>query len=240
MLISQTKHFWASPGVLLVGLILVVSVAVTLVAPLDSGMGDVQRVLYVHVSVAWLSLLSFLVMAGTGIQYLRHRDLPWDAWSHAAAEIGWLCSSLTLLSGSMWAHEAWGTWWTWDPRLTTSFILWMFYSGCLIVRESLTDTHHRARICAVLAVVGLLDVPLVTMATRWFRGVHPVSPEMEPLMRIVLATTVVAFTVFFFALLVRRQKQLWLKSQLNDLIRETETTRISSPTQDSPTQDRSC
>ena len=231
MSIPRTKTPWAGalPGVLLVGLMLIVNVAVALVAPRDDGMGDAQRVLYVHVSVAWLSLLSFVLMAATGIQYLRHRDLAWDAWSHAAGELGWLCCSLTLLSGSMWAHEAWGTWWTWDPRLTTAFILWLFYSGCLMVRESVKDTHRRARVCAVLATVGVLDVPLVIMATRWFRGIHPVSPEMEPTMRVVLAITVLCFTAFFSVLLVRRQMQLRLKNELNDLMRETDEEHLSAP-----------
>lgn len=234
MSIPRTKTLGAValPGSLLVGLMLVVNVAVTIVAPTDNIMGDGQRILYVHVSVAWFSLLSFVVMAATGIQYLRHRDLAWDAWSHAAGEIGWLCCSLTLFSGSLWAHEAWGTWWTWDPRLTTAFILWLFYSGCLMVRESVTDTHRRARICAVLATVGVLDVPLVTMATRWFRGIHPVSPQMEPTMRIVLLITVLGFTVFFSVLLMRRQMQLRLKNTLIDLMRETEARHLSASTHD--------
>ena len=201
MSIARTRKRWvgALPGLLLVSLMLIVNVAVAIVAPTDDGMGHAQRILYVHVSVAWLSLLSFVVMAVTGIQYLRRRELAWDAWSHAASEIGWLCCSLTLFSGSLWAHEAWGTWWTWDPRLTTVFILWLFYSGCLMVREGVADPHRRARICAVLAAVGVLDVPLVTMATRWFRGIHPVSPQMEPTMRTVLAITVLSFTAFFFS-----------------------------------------
>ncbi len=230
--LTKTSTAGALPGLLLLGLMLVVNVAVALVAPLDHGMGDAQRILYVHVSVAWLSLLSFVVMAGAGIQYLRHRDLAWDAWSHAAGELGWLCCSLTLFSGSLWAHEAWGTWWTWDPRLTTSLILWLFYAGFLMLRESVTDRHRRARICAVLATVGVLDVPLVTMATRWFRGIHPVSPQMEPAMRVVLAITVSSFTLFFAVLLVRRQMQLRLKTTLNDVMREAETRHLVTPAQD--------
>jgi heme exporter protein C len=203
-----TWHAAATPGIWLVALMLVVTFVVLIVAPADVGMGPTQRIVYVHVSMAWLSLLSFVVMAGTGLQYLRVRDLKWDFWSNAAAEIGWLCCSLTLLTGSFWAHEAWGTWWTWDPRLTTSFILWLIYSSCLLARESRADAHHRARIGAVLATIGLLDVPLVTLATRWFRGIHPVSPEMEPSMRVVLAIAVACFTVFFAMLLVHRQQQL--------------------------------
>ena len=212
----RRRNTWADalPSLLLVALMLVVNIAVAVVAPTDGAMGDAHRVLYVHVSMAWLSLLLFVVMAFTGVLYLRHRDLVWDGWSHAAGEIGWLCCSLTLFSGALWAREAWGTWWTWDPRLTTAFILWLFYSGTLIVRESVTDTHRRGRICAVLSTMGVLDVPLVVMATRWFRGIHPVSPEMEPAMYAVLVVTVASFTVFFSVLLMRRQMQLRLKNSL--------------------------
>ncbi len=208
----------ALPGLALVLLVLVVMSVVTFVAPTDFGMGHAQRILYVHVSVAWFSLVSFVMMAGTGIRYLRHRDLKWDAWSHAAAELGWLCATLTLVSGSLWAHEAWGTWWTWDPRLTTAFVLWMIYSGVLMVRGSLTEAHRRARISAVLATVGLLDIPLVTMATRWFRGIHPVSPQMETSMRVVLVITVSCFTAFLFLLMVRRQVQIQLQMSDADLL----------------------
>jgi len=211
-------------------LILVVSLAVTLVAPRDEGLGDAQRIVYVHVSVAWVSLLSFVVMAGTGMAYLRNRQLSWDAWSHAATEIGWLCCSLTLISGSLWARAAWGTYWTWDPRLTTFFILWMVYSGCLLARESFADRHRRARVCAVLATLGLLDVPLVTMATRWFRGIHPISPEMEPSMRAVLVVTALSFTAFFSLLLTRRQMQLRRKHELAGWTQATQTGPWSAPT----------
>jgi heme exporter protein C len=198
----------ALPAVCLLGLMLVVTVAVAVVAPVDVALGPSQRIVYVHVSMAWSSLWLFVLMAASAIQYLRHRDPRWDAWSYAAAELGWLCCSLTLVSGSFWAHEAWGAWWTWDPRLTSSFILWLIYGGALLVRQADTDRHRGAHISAVLAAIGLLDVPLVTMATRWFRSMHPIAPQMEPTMRGVLAVTVGCFTVFFAMLLVRRQRQL--------------------------------
>ena len=208
---------------LVAGLMLTAIAGLAIVAPTESSMGQTQRILYVHVSVAWFSLLSFGVMALTGMLYLWHRDLKWDAWAHAAGEVGWLCCSLTLVTGSLWAHSAWATWWTWDPRLTTMFILWMFYCGALLVRGSLRDPHHCARLSAVLATVGILDVPLVIMATRWFRGIHPVTPEMEPSMVVVLVICVVSFTMFLSILLLRRQVQLRLQQSLCDLRQQTET-----------------
>ncbi len=198
--------------------LLLASLAMAMVlAPTEETMGQVQRVLYIHVAVAWLGLLGFIVMGATGLAYLFTRNLAWDHWSHAANEIGWLCSCLTLLTGSLWAHSAWGTWWTWDPRLTTMFVLWTLYSGCLVVRRSVREPHHSARIAGTLAILGMLDLPLVIMATRWFRGIHPVSPEMEPGMQITLLLNVIAFTVFFGLLFARRHSQLLTERLLHEL-----------------------
>ena len=204
-------------GVLVAGLMTAAILAIFVFAPAEETMGYAQRILYVNVSVAWLGLLGFVFMAGTGLMYLLRRDLAWDQWSHAAAELGWLCCGLTLVTGSLWARAAWGSWWTWDPRLTTAFILWVIYSGYLMVRASLEDPHRRARIGAVLAIVGVLDIPLVAMATRWFRGIHPVSPEMESPMRAVLLISIVSFSAFFAVLLVRRRAQLCLESLVADM-----------------------
>ncbi len=188
--------------------------AVALLAPTESTMGDAQRIIYIHVPVARLSLLGLLLMAGGGGMYLLRRNLAWDQWSQAAAELGWLCCGLTLLTGSLWAHEAWGTWWTWDPRLSSAFILWMIYSAYLILRCQLDDPHCRARLSAVLAVVGALDGPLVIVAAHWFRGIHPARAAMEPAMRAVLIGSAAGFTALFFLLLACRRWQLQLEALL--------------------------
>lgn len=205
------------PDLVVAALILTAIAGVSVVAPTEATMGAAQRILYVHVAVAWLGLVGFIVMAAAGLAYLVKRDLGWDDWSRAAAELGWLFAGLTLATGSLWGHAAWNTWWTWEPRLTTSFLLWCIYSGILVARASLDEAHHQARMAAVLAVVGLLDIPLVVMATRWFRGIHPVSPAMAPTMRIVLLLAVVGFSALFVVLLVRRRAQLHLERLLNDL-----------------------
>jgi heme exporter protein C len=127
-----------------------------------------------------------------------------------------------LVTGSLWARRAWGTWWEWDPRLTSFFILWVIYSGILMVRSGLEDPHQRARIGAVLAILGTIDIPLVVMATHWFRGIHPTSPEMVPTMRVTLLLCVVAFMAFFAMLAVRRRNQLQLESLVVDLRRQAE------------------
>ena len=202
-------------GELSVALLLAVAIlAVTLLAPTEHSMGHAQRILYVHVAVAWLGLVCLPAAGACGGLYLRRRNLAWDHWSQAALEIGWLCSGLTLTTGSLWARAAWGTWWTWDPRLTSALVLWTIYSGLLLVRSGLDEPHRRARLGAVLAIAGTLDVPLVILATRWFRGVHPVSPQMEPAMRLALLLSIAGFTGFFAALLVRRKRQLDLAGRI--------------------------
>ena len=201
----------------LAGVLLTVAIAAIYVAPTEQTMGDSQRIMYLHIAVAWLALLGFVVMATCGLGYLLSRNSWWDQWSQAACEVGWLCATFTLITGSLWAHAAWGTWWTWDPRLVTSFILWAFYCGNMILRSGLEDAHQRARLGAVLAIIGVADVPLVVMATRWFRGVHPVSPEMEPSMRYALLASVAGMTAIMTLLLVRRRNQLQLQGRVRQL-----------------------
>lgn len=191
-------------------LVMVVVLIAATLAPGEESMGDGYRVLYLHVPVAWLGLLGFVVMSASAAGYLVSRDLRWDHWAQAAGELGWLCCGLTLLTGSLWARSAWGTWWTWDPRLTSSFVLWLIYAGCLLVRANTSDAHFRARLAGVLAIVGMIDIPLVVMATRWFRGMHPVSPEMDSGMRMWLALNVVSLTGLFAFLLWQRRNQLRL------------------------------
>ncbi len=203
-------------------LIAVPMLALIALAPTEATMGHAQRVLYVHVSVAWLALGGFIVVAGGGLMYLLRRELRWDWWAQAAAEVGWIQSCLTLVTGSLWAHAAWGTWWTWDPRLITSFLLWAIYGGYLITRGNATEAHARARIAAVLAIVGVLDVPLVVMATRWFRAIHPVSPTMEPGMRLVLLGVIAGFSAFAAVLVVYRRHQLELVYRIEEQERAIE------------------
>jgi heme exporter protein C len=192
------------------GLLICATMAIFFFASTEETMGDVQRIVYFHVPVAWFGMVAFLATAITGAMYLRSRDIWWDLWSLAFAEVGWLCCTLTVVVGSLWAKAAWNAWWTWDPRLTAVFLLWAIYSGYLILRANLDDPLQSARVRAVLAIVGALDLPIIFLATRWMRGMHPVTPQMEPSMRAVLALSIAAFTLLFAILVVRRRGQLEL------------------------------
>jgi heme exporter protein C len=190
-----------------------------LFAPRETTMGEVQRIVYLHVAVAWCGLAGCVAMGLAAAAYLARRSPAWDHWSQAAGEIGWLCSTLTLVTGSLWAHDAWNTWWTWEPRLTASLVLWIVFAGYFLVRGSMEEPQRRARLSAVLAILAMADIPLVIMATRWFRGIHPVTPEMDPRMRLVLLTTVVGFTALFVLLTVLRKGQLDLAASVASLER---------------------
>ena len=149
-------------------------------APVEKTMGLVQKIFYIHVPSAFLAFFSFFLTFLASILYLYKKSAKWDSLAYCSAEIGVIFCTIVLITGPIWAKPIWNVWWTWDPRLTFALILWMIYSGCLVVRAGLEDPHRRARVGAVLAIVGMLDIPMVFMATRWFRGVHPASPEMEP------------------------------------------------------------
>jgi heme exporter protein C len=204
-------------GVLITCLVFASVWMIFFAAPKEATMGDVQRIVYIHVPIAWCGLAGCVAMGCCGAMFLIRRRLEWDFWSQAVGEIGWLCSTLTLVTGSAWAHEAWGAWWTWEPRLTLSLVLWIIYAGLFLVRSSIEDPYRRARIVGILSVVGMSDVPLVLLATRWFRGVHPITPEMEPRMKMVLWASVISFTALFAGLAVVRRRQLEVSERTTQL-----------------------
>jgi len=185
-----------------------------LYAPTEATMGHAQRILYLHVSVSWCGLAACLTMGACSVAYMIRRNLVWDYWSQASTEVGCLCFTITLASGSLWAHEAWGVWWTWEARLTSALVLWFILAGICLARNSVDDLQSRARIGAVLAVLAMCDLPILIMATRWYRGVHPVAPQMDPRMRIVLLGAMLGFTAFFALLIRQRRSQIDLAARV--------------------------
>jgi heme exporter protein C len=193
-----------------------------LYAPTEATMGHAQRILYLHVSVTWCGLVACVVMGACSAVYILRRTLVWDYWSQACTETACLCFTITLVSGSLWAHEAWGVWWTWEPRLTSALVLWLILAGICLVRASVEDLRSRARIGAALAVLALCDLPILIMATRWFRGVHPVAPRMDPHMRTVLLAALLGFAAFFALLVRQRQSQIGVAARVLTIARTAE------------------
>lgn len=177
--------------------------------PPDAQMGDFQRIFYFHVPSAWVAFLAFTVTFVAGALYLRTRNFQWDALAVSSAEVGVVFTTIALLTGSIWAKPIWGTWWTWDPRLTTTLVLWFIYVAYLILRKNVDDPSRRASLAAVIGLVGFVDVPIVFMSIRWWRTIHPVvfeggSIQVAPVMMYTLLAALVAFTIFYAYLLAVR------------------------------------
>ena len=144
------------------------------VTPPDQFMGQLVRLLYVHPPVAWVSFLAFGVCALASLLYLwpRTRALAFDRLAGASAEVGVVFTAMTLVSGSIWGRPTWGAWWTWDPLLTTTALLFVLYLGYLAVRHVPGDAPARARRSAVSALVAFVDVPIVYGSVSWWRSLH--------------------------------------------------------------------
>jgi heme exporter protein C len=181
------------------------------VAPPDAVQGEVQRLMYIHVPAAWLAYLAFAVVFIASIAYLRTSRIRWDRLAAASAEIGVLFTALAIALGSLWGKPVWGTWWTWDPRLTTTAMLLLIYLGYLAVRRITDNPTRRARWAAVIGIVGFIDVPIVHLSVVWWRSLHQGStvfrlggPEIHGAMLVALLAGVAAFTVVYAYLMTLR------------------------------------
>lgn len=190
--------------------------------PTDVKSGDVQRIFYFHLPLAWIGFLAFFLVFLCGIIYLVTRSIKWDIVAHSSAEIGFVFSSLVLITGSIWARVAWNTWWTWEPRLTTMLVLWLIYLGYLMTRRAVENIEKQAGISAVIGIVGFINVPIVFMSIRWWRTQHPVvitgeGIAMAPSMTATLFMCLGAFTFLFAYLLILRAKLGFTKNNLQEI-----------------------
>ncbi|MBI4338736.1 MAG: cytochrome c biogenesis protein CcsA [Chloroflexi bacterium] len=152
--------------------------------PVERVTRELFQIFYFHVPLAMASFLAFFVTFLASSMYLWKRTTAWDALGHASAEVGVLFMSLVLITGSIWAKPANGVWWTWDPRLTTSLILWLIYLGYLMIRAYASNPSQARRFAAVVGIVGFVDVPIVYFSAVWWRNeIHPnlyMGPLAEP------------------------------------------------------------
>jgi heme exporter protein C len=199
------------PGWLAAGALAISILVGLFVVPADGAQGDVQRIMYVHVPSAWLAYGAFFVTLIGSVLYLVRRDLRFDRIAAASAEIGLLFTGLAILTGAIWGKATWGKWWDWDPRLTTTAILFVIYAGYLLLRQSLVDRQRRARLAAVFGIVGFLNVPIVHFSVLWWRGLHqpptiirPGDPTIDHLLLAELLGSVASFTLTYLWLLGRR------------------------------------
>lgn len=201
-----------------VALMVLATLAVFGYAPREAKMGDVQRIFYFHVGTAWSGFLAFGVALVGAIAHLRTREARWDQLSHAAVEVGLVLLTMAIITGSLWARPVWNTWWTWDPRLTTTALTWVVYAAYLLLRGAVENLETRARFAAVYAIVAFVTVPITYLSARLLRTIHPVvlgpsvSSEAQgqfgltPRMVHTMILSLVAWTMLFSVLLWMRYR----------------------------------
>ena len=197
---------------------------VFLVVPREASMGDLQRIFYFHVASAWVGYLALFVAFAGSLFFLLRRELCWDRLALCSVEIGLVFMTGAIITGSIWAKATWGVWWTWEPRLTTSAVLWVIYASYLTLRRALEDPGRRARVAAVYGVLGFVSVPINFMAIRWWRTVHPLvfdsgGSNLSPAMLATLIFSVATFTLLYSTLLSFRLGLERLSEQVQQLRR---------------------
>jgi len=215
----------------LTGLVMLVALYLVFMwVPTEAQMGIVQRIFYFHVASAWVAFMGFFTVAGASAVYLWKGSPTADHVAIASAEIGVLFCTFVLVTGPIWARPIWGVWWTWDPRLTMTVILWAIYVAYLILRAYGGEDEAVARYAAVLGIIGVLDIPVIRVSVRLLNGIHPSvinKPEsqssgLDPSMWNTLWVSSAAMLLLASWLVVLRMRAERLAGEASALRREIE------------------
>jgi heme exporter protein C len=203
----------------------VLAVLGLILSPEDVNQGSTVRIMYIHVPTIWVAYIAFILTAVCSAFYLsgRNRSLAWDRVAGASAEIGVLFVALSLITGSLWGRITWGVYWVWDARLTSTAFLFITYVGYLAVRRLDGTQRQRARRSSVIALLAVLEIPLVHFSVRLWRSLHQEASvatggtdvELDDLMLFSLFFGLVAFSVLFIWLLMHRQRMLYLEDAMS-------------------------
>jgi heme exporter protein C len=166
---SRTPYILLALGVLCLA---VGSYLGLFVAPREEYMGDVQRIMYVHVPTAWNWMLAVLFSLWCAIAFLFRNDMKWDARLEGGVEVGTLLAFLLCCQGSIWAKPTWGVWWDWDPRLTSTAVLLFAFLGILALRKFVEDPVRRAIWSSVATIIAAVDLPIVYLSVKWWNSLH--------------------------------------------------------------------
>jgi len=189
--------------------------------PFEAVQGPAQKIFYLHLPAALCAFMAFGVVALAGIGYLWLGDLRLDRAAESSAEVGVVFTTVVLVTGPIWARPVWGTWWTWDARLTLTLFLWFIYVSYLVLRGAIDDRALRARYSAILGILGGLLITYIHMSVYLFRTLHPrpivikpSAPSLPPEMLTTLIISFVAFTLFYLALVRQRYRLASERDQL--------------------------
>ncbi len=216
--LSSAKHFYPIAGVLTPWLLIPALLLLAwgswqglVVAPADYQQGESYRIIFVHVPSAWLSMMVYMVMAVNGAIYLIWKIKLADLVAAASAPMGAAFTFLALATGSLWGKPMWGTWWVWDARLTSELVLLFLYLGVIALRGAIDDRQRAGRAAGLLGVVGAINVPIIHYSVEWWETLHQPAtvskfsaPSMHSSMLVPLLVMAIAFTLFFFAVLMIR------------------------------------
>ncbi len=199
------------------------------IAPEERTMGVIPRIFYFHVASAWAGFTAFFICFIGNLLYIWKRAEKYDWLGVSCAEVGLVFTTVVLITGPIWAHPVWGIWWTWDARLTSTFVLWLLYVSYLLLRTLIEEPDRRALLSSLFGVFAFIDVPLVFGAIRWWRTQHP-SPVimggqgsgLEPTMKMVFFFSVIAMHVFMAFLIVERYFLEKTRAEVDILRREAE------------------
>lgn len=209
-------YLWTRRITGLISLTLVIATAIfgLWITPPDVIQGQLVRLIYVHPPVAWVAYLAYGVTSIGSILYLwkRTRNLKWDLLAASSAEVGVVFTGLTLITGSIWGRPAWGVWWTWDARLTTTALLFVLYLGYLAIRRIPGDAHQRSKRSAIAGLIAFIDVPIVHQSVVWWRTLHQgatvlnpsLSPRIHGEMAMTLLLGFISFTFVYVWMLMHR------------------------------------
>lgn len=199
------------------------------VAPTERTMGLIQRIFYFHVACGWTMSTAFFICFVANIAYVVRRQAKWDALGVSAAETGLVFTTVVLITGPIWAHPVWGIWWTWDARLTSTFVLWLLYISYLLLRTLVEEPDRRALLSALFGIFAFVDVPLVFGAIRWWRTQHPqpvimggANSGLDPVMKKVMFFSVFAMHALMVLLMAERYRLERMREEVKLIQQEAE------------------
>ncbi|MEQ9573888.1 MAG: heme ABC transporter permease, partial [Nitratireductor sp.] len=201
----------------LAALVIAIGLYLGFTAPQDYQQGSTVRIMYIHVPFAWLAMMCYSVMAISALGTLVWRHPLADVALKAAAPIGAVFTALALLTGSIWGKPMWGTWWVWDARLTSVFVLFLMYLGLIALTRALDDPARSARAAAIVTLVGAINIPIIKFSVDWWNTLHqPASvfrldgPTIHASLLWPLLVCAAGFTLLFFTLhLMAMRVEIW-------------------------------
>ena len=207
--------------------LLVASYMIFFYAPQEATMGEVQRIFYIHVPSAWTAFVAYFILFLGSVRFVWKRSQAADDLAQACGEAGFVFCTAVLVTGPLWAKPVWGIWWTWDARLTSTFVLWLLFVSYLMLRSYVINPGRAAMLGAVVGIMGFVDVPIVYMSIRWWRTQHPQpviaggeGSRLDPAMRLTLLVTWGAFLCLFAFLVRQRMTLAAMRRELSTVRRE--------------------